>query len=279
MIAALFVDGAGVYSGRPDVEVWPWARDARRYAGPWPVVGHPPCALWGWHARSIAPDRLGLDGGCFRTALGNVHRVGGVLEHPASSSAWTAFGLQRPGGWGWTRGPDVEAGAVWVCAVDQGHYGHRAPKRTWLYLVTRTWDREPPPPLAWSPSGASGRVLTTPHKRDREATPPLFAEVLLALVRGEVPPDPVTPPAAAPVTVAGALFPELVGVVCELPGCGRRFVPSGPGPDRRLCSPRCRQRASRQARVVTRARDLGDRGTCDLDDAAARDLDVGGRCP
>ena len=37
MIAALYVMADGIYSGRPDVECWDEARDARNYAGPWPV--------------------------------------------------------------------------------------------------------------------------------------------------------------------------------------------------------------------------------------------------
>lgn len=47
MIAALYVAEGGVYSGLSDVEIWPESRDARLYAGPWPVVAHPPCQRWG----------------------------------------------------------------------------------------------------------------------------------------------------------------------------------------------------------------------------------------
>jgi hypothetical protein len=41
VIAALFVDDGGSYFGLPGVDPWPEARDARRYAGPWPAVAHP----------------------------------------------------------------------------------------------------------------------------------------------------------------------------------------------------------------------------------------------
>lgn len=38
MIAALFVQRGGVYFGLDDVDPWDESRDARRYAGPYPVV-------------------------------------------------------------------------------------------------------------------------------------------------------------------------------------------------------------------------------------------------
>ena len=42
MIAALYVEKDGVYSGLQGVDPWDEARDARLYAGPRPVVAHPP---------------------------------------------------------------------------------------------------------------------------------------------------------------------------------------------------------------------------------------------
>ena len=69
MIAALFVANPGCYIGLPDVDPWDKERDARTYAGPWPVVAHPPCVRWGryWFGGPSARVRrqLGDDGGCF----------------------------------------------------------------------------------------------------------------------------------------------------------------------------------------------------------------------
>jgi hypothetical protein len=115
-IAALFVLPDGPYRDVDGVECWDRARDARTYAGPYPVIAHPPCARWGryWFGGpSVRVRRVkGDDDGCFAAALEAVRKFGGVLEHPAASSAWQAFGLITPpraGGWvvadwvgGWT---------------------------------------------------------------------------------------------------------------------------------------------------------------------------------
>ena len=45
-IAALYVQEGGCYFGLEGVDPWDEARDARRYAGPHPVVAHPPCGRW-----------------------------------------------------------------------------------------------------------------------------------------------------------------------------------------------------------------------------------------
>ena len=87
---------------------WDEKRDARKYAGPHPVVAHPPCQRWGrfWHGSTRKPHqyKLGDDGGCFAAALAALKRWGGVLEHPAHSKAWEVFGIRKPlqgAGWWW----------------------------------------------------------------------------------------------------------------------------------------------------------------------------------
>jgi hypothetical protein len=152
MIAALYIKAGGPYCGLDGVDPWDIKRDARAYSGPWSVVAHPPCERWGslWYG---GPMRLKLglpalvkgdDDGCFAAALAAVRRWGGVLEHPKGSGAWDHFGLKKPhraGGWSVA---DWEGG--WTCCVDQGHYGHRSPKPTWLYacgvdLPALAWGR------------------------------------------------------------------------------------------------------------------------------------------
>lgn len=95
-VAAIFVETRGIYAGRLSVDVWGIERDARNYPGPFPVVAHPPCQRWGrwWYADGSANP--GNDGGCFAAALLAVETFGGVLEHPAYSHAFAAYGLPRP---------------------------------------------------------------------------------------------------------------------------------------------------------------------------------------
>ncbi|MFZ1962021.1 MAG: hypothetical protein WAU78_00875 [Roseiarcus sp.] len=145
LIAALYVETGGVYFGVDGVDPWDEDRDARHYPGPYRVVAHPPCQRWGrfWHGSTRKPHQFqfGDDKGCFKAALAAVRCFGGVLEHPADSGAWNSpnhptrpgFGLPIPErGGGWTK-PDEHGGRS--CCVDQGHYGHKARKRTWLYAA------------------------------------------------------------------------------------------------------------------------------------------------
>lgn len=191
MIAALFVQKGGVYYGLPDVDPWDEERDARLYAGPYPVVAHPPCSRWCQLAsvnQARWGFRIGADDGCFAAALAAVRQWGGVLEHPAESIAWQEFNLPRPQGGGWVRemfGPGV------VTEVEQGLYGHPARKRTWLYAVTSC-----PPAMRWGKATATAyvghnkRTPNIPHLSSKaaSATPTEFRDVLLDIARSvEVP--------------------------------------------------------------------------------------------
>lgn len=138
-IADLYVEAGGAYFGVPSIDPWDEKRDARRYAGPGPVIAHPPCQRWGklwagqplWIKRTGERKIKGDDNGCFAAALEAVRTYGGVLEHPWGSHAWPHFGLNVPprsGGW-------VMADFIggWTCCVEQGQYGHYARKPTLLY--------------------------------------------------------------------------------------------------------------------------------------------------
>ena len=149
-IAALYVQTGGSYFNLAGVHPMDEGEDARMYAGPHPVVAHPPCQRWGkmWkgqpgNIKRGKLERLGDDGGCFKSALFDVRRFGGVLEHPEHSNAWRLFGLAKPPrAGGWVKADDYGG---WTCRIEQGEYGHTLPKATWLYTV----GVEPLPELRW----------------------------------------------------------------------------------------------------------------------------------
>ncbi|NQX95024.1 MAG: hypothetical protein HRT64_08925 [Erythrobacter sp.] len=204
MIAALYVQTGGCYYGLPDVDPWDEARDARRYPGPHPVVAHPPCQRWGklwagqplWIKRTGERKTKGDDQGCFKCALTDVRRWGGVLEHPCDSNAWAAFDLNKPpreGGW---IAADIFGG--WTCCVEQGQYGHYARKPTWLYAVRcdlpeLRWGKTEPqfPPEALDKHGLdyckrAGELAFKGGGKDsapRIGTPTEFRDLLIGMAR------------------------------------------------------------------------------------------------
>lgn len=187
-VAALFVDPKGPYWNDPRCDCWDEQRDARNYRGPLPVVAHPPCNRWcklalptyaRWGGDHLRPC---VDGGCFESALASVCKFGGVLEHPADTLAWKAFGLTKPMFGAWLITGDCQ----WVTEVRQAAYGHRCRKRTWLYYV----GRNRPKPMLWGLAIGThrcGRVRKpgqgplTLDKFEASRTPSRFADELINL--------------------------------------------------------------------------------------------------
>jgi hypothetical protein len=114
-----------------------------------------------------------------------------VLEHPAGSKAWPAFGILPPphtGGW-------LKVQDGWTCHVEQGHYGHPARKPTWLYVVSE----QPPAELIWGraeqrlpmrrlaergyESARRYGVVANMSSKQRQRTPIPFRDLLLSIAR------------------------------------------------------------------------------------------------
>lgn len=204
-IAALYVQTGGCYFNLEGVTPMDIEDDARMYGGPWPVVAHPPCQRWGrmWKGQpgNIKKGK-GDDQGCFKSALFDVRRFGGVLEHPWGSHAWAHFGLNKPPrSGGWIKADDFGG---WCCCVEQGLYGHYCIKPT-LILVYGV-SREDLPELRWGHSKVkdedfppevvakhgieycrkAGLMAFKGGGKDspaRIATPPEFRDVLIAMAR------------------------------------------------------------------------------------------------
>jgi len=174
-------------------DVWDIDRNAKNWPGGRQIVAHPPCRAWGnlranskhtEDEKKLAP-----------WAVAQVRCWGGVLEHPARSSLWKTANLPRPG-----QGLDIYGG--FTLDVDQHWWGHRAQKRTWLYLCGISRSDVPSMPLVITKAPC---VITNIHglragqpgyrkevtKKEREATPPRFAEWLLSVAALCRPPLPL----------------------------------------------------------------------------------------
>jgi len=183
MVAALFVRADSVYKTMTDVDAWDAERDARNWPGGMPCVAHPPCRSWGRlrHMSKGTPAEKLLA----LRALDFVDANGGVLEHPFDSTLW----------------PHTAGRKGYVFPVDQNWWGHKARKRTRLYIVGVEAKNLPPIPIDFTEPThivAGGRPQTEEQARrkrkawpcrpsvtprEAEATPLAFAAWLVELAR------------------------------------------------------------------------------------------------
>lgn len=166
-VAALFVQPRSHYVAL-GCECFDLARDARNYRGPHPVVAHPPCRAWGRLAHMAKPRADERDLAWF--ALATVRAFGGVLEHPSASKLFEA--LPRPG--------ERDMCGGFVLPVLQSWWGHRAPKRSLLYVCGIEPRDIPSMPFELGePAGRIERMC----RQERERTPLAFATWLVELAR------------------------------------------------------------------------------------------------
>ena len=145
-------------------------------------------------AKTEGRKKLGDDEGCFEAALKAVRTYGGILEHPEASRAWGFYGMKIPprkGGW-----IIADSAGGRSCCVEQGHYGHRARKATWLYACGTDL-----PELKWGPCRAELRpdeeylsaeerrrkirtgICQRLSKNQRMATPVEFRDLLIEIAK------------------------------------------------------------------------------------------------
>lgn len=185
-VAALFVRHDSVYKLMPCVDSWDEQRNAMLYGGRLPVVAHPPCRLWSCMKHfSTAPES---ERQLAYFAVDAVRRCGGVLEHPRGSSLWREHGLPMPG--------ETDRWGGYSVVVEQFWWGHKAEKKTLLYIVGCPQDQLPTMPVRY---GEPTHVIDRPGrtrkrarqlsagrkpwvtKAEREHTPPAFAAWLVEL--------------------------------------------------------------------------------------------------
>lgn len=189
-VAVLFARADSHYKALPGCDVWDAERDARKWPGGAPVVAHPPCRAWGRLRHFAKPRHDEKD--LARLAVAHVRRFGGVLEHPEASQLWQDQNLPEPGA--------VDEWGGWTLPVHQYWWGHRAQKKTLLYIVGCKPTDIPAMPLVL---GVSSCVIRLDKRRadgthirkgdpdykpplgpaEREHTPPEFAAWLVELAR------------------------------------------------------------------------------------------------
>ena len=181
-VAVLFARADSVYKTLPGCDVYDLERDARTWPGGCPAVAHPPCRAWGQLRFFAKPRPDEKDLALF--AVERVGRWGGVLEHPAQSTLWPVAGLPAPG--------NVDTWDGWTLVIDQNWWGHRARKRTRLYIVgCRPADiprmplvlGEAPRTLGLFSDRGKKRRRPSITKPEREQTPPDLARWLVELAK------------------------------------------------------------------------------------------------
>lgn len=172
-IAALCVAPRSIYKSIPRVECFDPDRDARTFSGGMPVVAHPPCRSWSaFCAHQAKPDPGEKDLGPL--CVDWLRKEGGVLEHPAHSRLFGHCGLPVPG-----RNSQSD---IWSIEIEQFWFGADVVKTTWLCFC-RVNPSEVSLPLRLGEAGASRRTWQLKGRAQRSATPPAFAEWLVALAR------------------------------------------------------------------------------------------------
>lgn len=174
MITALFVREDSTYKTL-GIDAYDIQRDARNWQGGNSVICHPPCRAWGRLAQfaNPRPDEKELA----LLSVDLIQKWGGVLEHPYGSSLWPEKDLPMPG--------IIDKFGGFSLCVNQSWWGHKAQKKTMLYIVGCKYTQLPPIPISFnliehvvrpSKNGRGAKIIT---KKEREATPIDFAKWLI----------------------------------------------------------------------------------------------------
>lgn len=178
MISALYVRKDSIYK-QLGVDSWDIERDARLYDGLGPVICHPPCRAWGQLSHMAKPRHDEKELAII--AINQIRKVGGVLEHPRGSKLWKFLNLPMPG--------VIDKFGGFTILIHQSWFGHKAEKKTLLYIVGLKPNELPPIPIKFDAieytisskiKKYSGRLIKKEvSKKYREITPIDLAKWLI----------------------------------------------------------------------------------------------------
>lgn len=189
LVSILFARRDSVYKTL-GVDVWDADRDARKWEGGNPCVAHPPCRAWGQLRQFAKPRKDEKELAIW--AIKQIRINGGVLEHPRGSTLWKYLDLPV--------GNETDEYGGYSLSVDQFWWGHKARKRTLLYVCGIDRKDIPDIPLKFdaithycgfpkSWKGKSRYGMKEISKAEREETPVAFAKWLVELAsRCKAPP-------------------------------------------------------------------------------------------
>jgi len=185
-VPVLFARRDSVYK-KLGCDVWDIDRDARNWPGGHAGIFHPPCRAWATLAQFAKPrpdEKL-----LAIWSIDQIRKWGGVLEHPVNSRLWPDW-LPLPG-------TIDEYGGFSIC-VNQSWWGHKAEKKTLLYICGTTEQNMPEIPLSfdridycvryskyqWKLRKERGiKSVQEITKREREQTPVEFAKWLIEVAK------------------------------------------------------------------------------------------------
>ena len=166
-VSVLFTQKNTIYK-QLNVDCWDEVRDARNYKGDNAIIAHPPCRSWGRlsHFSKHPSDEPGLA----LYAISIIKKNGGVLEHPYGSRLFPTY-LPYPG--------NYDAYGGFTVSIDQFWFGHKAIKKSFIYICGTTLNKLPALPLRFdavehvvnSSSRHKYRNIKEISKNERSATP------------------------------------------------------------------------------------------------------------
>lgn len=168
MISILCTMPCSNYLLIPGLDLWSKERDAYNFTGLNKVICHPPCAQWSRLKHFSKFDKKEKD--LFKFCLDIVNTNGGIIEHPAGSSAFKFYNIKP------------------TLSINQHWFGFPCRKSTWLYSSGVIFKSHP---LSFdaithtiSSSSRSRSLPELSNRKNRSLMPLAFCQFLVDSVIG-----------------------------------------------------------------------------------------------